>query len=457
MRILKKVEYTGPMAADGDSSEVIDGLGGDDRLLGGTMPTLENVKYTGPTAADPYPSTETPAGTPGNDIIDGGNSSNVIYGLGGDVLLLGGTMTFLNEIKYTGPMVADPYPENDTLIGTSGNDTIDGGAGADRIYGLAGNDLLLGGSGHDTVYGDSGSDRLEGQDGDDFLIGGDGDDVVFGGAGNDLLLGGRGIDHLMGGEGVDFIAGGDGIDYLDGGADRDWLIGDHGDDMLWGGAGNDLLDGEEGLDTLSGGADNDTLMGQDEADLLFGDSGDDTLYGDGRDPGANDGADSLFGGAGNDALYGGGGADMLDGGVGSNKLNGGAGRDMFVFTERPLQAYHSFDRNTITDFELHGPAGNDFQGDRIDLRVLFNQHTNFTGTTADQAWAQGYLYFVQHETPGQPGFGTTVYIDPNGKAPDAPKYYGPHDIAVVDLQGVARDQLGAIGQEFFGYSNHFLV
>jgi hypothetical protein len=133
-------------------------------------------------------------------------------------------------------------------------------------------------------------------------------------------------------------------------------------------------------------------------------------------------------------------------------MAGRDGRDTFVFTERPLQGYNCAERDVITDFN-----GNRFSGDKIDLRQLFDKYTNFTGTNADQARGQGYLYFVEQAGPGGAGFGTTVNIDPNGNAPDAPSYYAPHDIAVVHLEGVSRSQISAIGSDFYGYQYNFLV
>ena len=65
--------------------------------------------------------------------------------------------------------------------------------------------------------------------------------------------------------------------------------------------------------------------------------------------------------------------------------------------------------DTIKDF-------NAADGDILDVAGVLDVYTSFAGTSATDAINQGYLYWVQHGTVGQPGFGTTLYIDPNGTA-----------------------------------------
>lgn len=88
-----------------------------------------------------------------------------------------------------------------------------------------------------------------------------------------------------------------------------------GDDVVNGGNGADILNGETGADLLMGGRGNDTLSGGDGDDLVLGGSG----------------ADTLNGNAGNDRLFGDTGDDTLDGGTGSDRLIGGAGSDTYMF------------------------------------------------------------------------------------------------------------------------------
>jgi hypothetical protein len=185
------------------------------------------------------------------------------------------------------------------------------------------------------------------------------------------------------------------------------------------------------------------------------------------------GTDVIWGGTGNDTLRGDKGHDLLGGGAGNDTLTGGLGADRFVFAAADhasaaggtlrgfavAQVPSQSNMDTITDF--NGAAG-----DKLDLGSLLDDLTNFSGSTsqaiaqgysgvADQAIAQGYIYWVQHGTQGQPGFGTTVYLDKDGgaHAPLLAQFGGPpmplhSDIAVADLQGVAANQL---------YVSHFIV
>ena len=125
-------------------------------------------------------------------------------------------------IRSTGPdldveLVTDstkPTGGDDLLNGTDKADTIFGLGGNDVLLGLAGNDLLDGGAGDDNLDGGKGRDKLKGQKGDDVLTGGDGDDVLIGGPGKDKLNGGKGNDTLTGNGGKDSLVGGPGNDKI---------------------------------------------------------------------------------------------------------------------------------------------------------------------------------------------------------------------------------------------------
>lgn len=293
---------------------------------------------------------------------------------------------------------------DDSLFGDAGNDTLDGGVGHDSLFGDSiftadsedfrriGNDLLLGGDGEDQLVGDAGNDTLDGggdrdslyggsgpfadgenfiRDGNDLLRGGADDDCLLGEAGHDTLLGEHGWDTLLGNEGNDRLEGGDGNDELYGNEGNDSLFGQGGDDFLWEVFGSNLLDGgddddeievwpgeellggsntllgQAGNDILRGGLKNDSLSGGKGADYIFGDYGNDTLRGDAGpdtlwgwegndflDGGSqrdsldgDEGDDTLLGRDGNDYLEGGEGDDLLEGGVGHDRVEGGDGRD----------------------------------------------------------------------------------------------------------------------------------
>ncbi len=265
--------------------------------------------------------------------------------------------------------------------------------------------------------------------GDDRITGSVGNDIIYGEAGNDVLNGGKGDDELTGGDGNDTLRGGEDNDTLYGAMGDDLLFGNDGEDFLSGAYGNDFLDGGNGNDVLHGNADNDRLQG-----------------------GAND--DELFGDSGNDILLGGSGHDTIVGGRGSDELTGGTDSDVFIFTQTETAQVpftingqvgslkvSVFDR--ITDFDT---AGTDH--DFIDVSALLDNETsfslpNFTGSAAvaaSRAINDGYIYFVQHGTAGEPGFGTKVMIDVNGTV-NGGSHSTLANVAIADLDGVAANQL----------------
>jgi|GEM_PF-711590 len=96
--------------------------------------------------------------------------------------------------SVTGSNKADRYTDgagrDTTYRAGNGNDVVDGADGADALYGENGDDVLLGGAGIDQLDGGTGGDILVGGTGDDRLAGGLGPDVfVFGaGSGRDLIV-----------------------------------------------------------------------------------------------------------------------------------------------------------------------------------------------------------------------------------------------------------------------------
>lgn len=119
-------------------------------------------------------------GTPDDDSLDGTNSNEFFFGLGGD-------------------------------------DTINAQGGNDHVSGDAGNDFLRGGAKNDHLDGGAGNDALVGGDGNDALVGGDGNDLLIGRAGDDQLSGGTGVNTFLfrAGFGKDTIADYTGEDILD--------------------------------------------------------------------------------------------------------------------------------------------------------------------------------------------------------------------------------------------------
>jgi hypothetical protein len=80
--------------------------------------------------------------------------------------------------------------------GTPGPDLLDGGDGGDLILGLGGADRIRGGRGHDCLVGGPGDDRLLGDEGADRLTGGSGADRLDGGPGRNAYDAGVGGDRV---------------------------------------------------------------------------------------------------------------------------------------------------------------------------------------------------------------------------------------------------------------------
>jgi len=290
-----------------------------------------------------------------NDILEGTNAIDTIFGYGGD-----DTLTGLGGDDYMrgddGNDSLEGGDGNDQLFGNDGDDAILGGNGNDFAKGDEGNDSLDGGDGEDQLFGNSGNDEILGGDGNDLLDGGDGEDGIDGGSGNDTLIGGSnssvrttreeiikdddgniiftgtfptreftGGDTLVGGAGDDLILANAGDDIADGGADNDTIIGGAGSDLIFGGTGDDEITGGTDDDTLSGESGNDTLIGGSGKDFIIGDQ--DAFQGPDGDDEINAGSDDdrVYGGGGSDTILGGSGNDLIDGG--DSRSSGLAGRD----------------------------------------------------------------------------------------------------------------------------------
>ncbi len=264
---------------------------------------------------------------------------------------------------------------------------------------------------------------IHGTSGNDYLAGGAGNDVMRGLAGDDFINGGYGNDSISGDAGHDMIFGGEGNDQINGNDGDDLLRGNAGNDSIWGSAGNDIVEGSEGDDRVEGGA------GQ---DFVSGGAGNDTVRG-------NDDADTLDGGAG---------SDRMDGGKGQDTLTGGEGRDYFSSLPEDLSwNAHSHAWDVITDFNPYGSTDRDC----IDLRLIMDQ-TTFTGTTAQQAYDQGYLRLSQYQhidDYGNVTHGTIIVVDKNGSEANV---RGAGIANVFMLEGVQTHELS-----FTAFAGHFLV
>ncbi|MBC7987056.1 MAG: hypothetical protein H7X93_10395, partial [Sphingomonadaceae bacterium] len=243
----------------GDTSNTINGGGGDDSLSGGQIGADDFDGGDGDDTLHGGSGIDTLKGGAGNDLIEllgfeqidhvdgGANIDTVDYSAmgvaggpvavdlgGGTATGFGGTVTVVNVERVIGT------DSNDTLDGGGiVGVTLDGGLGDDAINGGIDVQILVGGEGNDTIFADAAflttiGDYVEGRDGDDSLIGAGGFDTLLGGALNDTILGGGDSDGLSGEDG------------------KDSLRGEEGQDTLSGGVGADALDGGEGADDLLG-------------------------------------------------------------------------------------------------------------------------------------------------------------------------------------------------------------
>jgi Ca2+-binding RTX toxin-like protein len=320
----------------------------------------------------------------GNGGIDGANDDVVVYGNGGDDVLMGfstggtayggdgndilGTYNALFQVRSGGALgeggvdyesyrlgvitYLNGDAGNDYFIAGDAQEHFDGGVGVDTLSYERGNAFLTGeGEAPKNSFNrtgpfgvevnlatgtaDSGFARGDKISNIENVIGTEIDDQIIGDANANELVGWGGNDELIGGGGNDSLYGNEGDDTLVGGS---------GDDVLHGGSGTDSFDGGEGIDTVSWAQyqehpQDENLLVNDNAgvaaDLNIGLAGSETLISVENLTGGigddiflgNSISNILIGNGGNDELIGGGGNDVLLGGAGNDILVGGAGSD----------------------------------------------------------------------------------------------------------------------------------
>ncbi len=285
-----------------------------------------------------------------------------------------------------------------TIVGTDGDDVIQGTEKADVIWG---------GPGDDKIYGGLGNDIICGGPGDDLIHGGRGNDWIDGGAGTDRVFGDLGDDHLTGGPGnQDEVSGGLGIDTVNGGpGNEDIVRGDYGYDRMDGGPGKgDIASFSTAVAGLKGsgvwvdlakhralGDGHDRLF---RFESIEGSAFHDTLIGDSQ-------ANVINGGPGNDTIIGGGGRDTLNGGQGTDSCRGGPTR-ISCGKEAPPRgsAYVTLDPDAAGGGGLQIVGGNG----RDDLTVSYAEGEPTTGiftVTAKAALAAGEGCVVTKGDPKQ--------------------------------------------------------
>jgi Ca2+-binding RTX toxin-like protein len=263
----------------------IEGLGGDDRIVGGS--TLD-----GGAGNDHLTSTWKYGarfrGGPGADVITGGDGPDTVdysQATGGTIVRLD-----LDTTPTDGDGAADVLSSIESAVGSTHDDALTASGADAHIEGLAGDDVIHGGTGDDRINGGPGNDELDG------------------GLGHDLLTFAQELprEAFSGGAKVDLRSG---LAEQDGHGGRDALTGF---EDVTGTPNSDVIDGDDGPNTLSSGSG--------AADLIRGHGGDDVLD-ETYHPAFNPlDAPTLEGGPGEDRLIAGKTAAVMRGGAGDDEL-----------------------------------------------------------------------------------------------------------------------------------------
>ncbi len=292
-----------------DKPMVVNGLGGDDNLEGGSGNDIMSGGL-GNDLLRPGAGNDNVHGDDGNDFLASGSGRDGADVMDGDAgfdtasyATRGGVVTVTNndgiandgraDADGTGALGAGPAADNirsaEEVRGGAGADTLDasaggavasvlnGGAGNDRLFGSSLDDVLIGGSGADTMDGNAGTDTVSYADHDDPLQG-IVEVTLDGVAGNDgnAADGAPGARDTVGPE----------IESVTGSPIADSLIGDDLPNGLDGGGGNDTIDGRGAADALLGGDGDDTIQAVDgvQDGTVDCGPGTDTAFTDANDP-----------------------------------------------------------------------------------------------------------------------------------------------------------------------------
>lgn len=305
-------------------SDTLEGLGGDDTLLGGFEDGVADYLYGGS----------------GNDIYYEVSVGDVVIELdepGTDLVRVYGSFAY----------TLTPYVEN--------GQRLHGGS----LTGNGLNNVLTGSAYNDTLEGLSGNDTLNGYGGIDALKGGAGDDVYVVDRTTNVIteLAGEGSDTVQ--SRISFsLANIANVENLTLFSSNSWWsdspingTGNNLNNVIIGNNAANRLDGGAGIDTLVGGRGNDTYVVDNLSDQVveYANEGTDTLessvsyslaslneienltlIGSAITGTGNDRNNQIIGNAVANTLEGGAGNDTLNGGAGTDTLKGGLGNDTYI-------------------------------------------------------------------------------------------------------------------------------
>jgi Ca2+-binding RTX toxin-like protein len=276
-----RTESDGSTSLNGVGIDVLVGFFGSVTLTGDDGANVINaVDYRGSTNIQGLGGNDVLLGGQGRDKIEGGDGDDYIQGGAGADDLQGG----LGNDFVRGQGAAD------IVGGGLGDDVVQGGAGVNQIREEVNVDLTVSGGATSVQFTGLGTDTYSGEFFRVIIIGGNSDNsidasgleiqtFIQGNGGDDQILGGNVRDIINAGPGNDFIRSGFGNDILRGGPGSDLIIGDQGNDIILGDGGNDNLLGAAGSDIILGGDGDDFVKGNGSFDILFGGTGTDNVVG----------------------------------------------------------------------------------------------------------------------------------------------------------------------------------
>jgi Ca2+-binding RTX toxin-like protein len=377
------------------------GAGGNDTISG-------QGALAGVTAPVPYPLPLDLEGGDQNDTLTGGNYTDTITGGPGADIEAGGDNidAFVEDAAVNGndsfsggPGSPDRLDYSARTIGV--NVSLDGVAN-DGQSGLeldnvqndvesfalgSGNDTFTGGSGAQLrVSAGAGTDTITGGTGSEALYGGANDDTIHGGLGNDLIYGGMGDDHLFGEDGYDkfFEDADDGVPAVTTANGEDDMVGGALEDTVIyaeRGAGTYAITldnvANDGLDSVLGGAAEEGDNVHDDVEDITGDAGGTNRITASSAPNVIQGGtgnDVISSLAGNDTIGGSYGNDTIDGGADNDILNGFYGDDTLLGQAGMDSLFGQGDNDTIT-----GGSGNDNEVGELGNDTLTEDGTSANG------------------------------------------------------------------------------
>ena len=232
----------------------INGLGGNDVLIGSTAADVLNGGAGNDTLNGGVGSGDTLIGGAGNDVYINPNGAvveNVNEGF--DTVLSNssrwlGNNSNVEALRLTGTANINGYGNelNNRLVGNVGDNWIEGQAGNDTLNGNGGNDSLYGGAGDDVYYINAVGSTYISENWNN------GKDMVVSSVNYDLSSLQAELENLQ-------LTGIANINDT-GNALNNTLWGNSGNNVLTGGVGNDRLSGRGGQDTLMGGVGNDVYV-----------------------------------------------------------------------------------------------------------------------------------------------------------------------------------------------------